>query len=662
MSWKDVSLKWKFAVGFGLLVLMLTVIGWRSVSGIGGIVGNAEEVIEGNKLKGEFLQKVIDHLNWGNTVNEFLNDESVTELNVQTDPKKCGFGKWYYSDARKHAEEFVPAIAPLLKSIEEPHDRLHQSAVTIKDMFVPVDREMGAYLREKKVDHLDWLNTINVELLNPATVRIDAEADCHKCGFGKWLYSESVMELRKKDPGFDAAVAQVYDPHEALHATVTDINNALAMGDRADALRVYNDMTRPLAVETLAAIDGVIGWHDEKLAQQDKARQVYAQETLPALETVRNTLGKIKDVVNDNIMTDEVMLKEASATRMNVIIGVTIAVPLAILLAVVIARGIIGPLRRGMGYVARIAEGDLTVDVEVDRDDEVGRMNASLAKMVDGLRSVVSGVRSGAENVSSGSQELSASSQTVSQGVTEQAASVEEVAASMEQVLGNIQRSTEGAKKTGSIAKSAAADAEQSGRIVGETVEAMKQIAEKISVIEEIARQTNLLALNAAIEAARAGEAGKGFAVVAAEVRKLAENSGTAAGEIAELSGSSMEVATRAGEMIDKLVPRIQETADLVQDIVTSGVEQEAGAEQVNRAVQQLEAAIQGNASASEELASTSEELAAQSEQLQATMEWFRVSGGSPRSGAVSAQAKPRALPAASEPEDEMDEDDFERF
>jgi methyl-accepting chemotaxis protein len=161
---------------------------------------------------------------------------------------------------------------------------------------------------------------------------------------------------------------------------------------------------------------------------------------------------------------------------------------------------------------------------------------------------------------------------------------------------------------------------------VADAVTAMKQIAEKIGIIEEIARQTNLLALNAAIEAARAGEHGKGFAVVAAEVRKLAERSQTAAAEISQLSGSSVDVAERAGSMLAKLVPDIQKTAELVQEISASSKEQAGGADQINGAIQQLNHVVQQNAGAAEEMASTAEELSSQADQLQSTIAFFNVS------------------------------------
>ena len=237
----------------------------------------------------------------------------------------------------------------------------------------------------------------------------------------------------------------------------------------------------------------------------------------------------------------------------------------------------------------------------------------------------VADLRAAGGNVAAGSQQLSASSEEMSQGATEQAAAAEEASSSMEQMSSNIRQNADNAGHTERLALQSAADAREGGKAVQETVTAMREISGKISIIEEIARQTNLLALNAAIEAARAGEHGKGFAVVASEVRKLAERSQFAAAEIGKLSTTSVQVAERAGDMLSRIVPDIQKTAELVQEISAACREQDQGAEQINKAIQQLDQVIQQNAMASEEMASTSEELSAQADQLQDIVSFFTV-------------------------------------
>jgi methyl-accepting chemotaxis protein len=268
-----------------------------------------------------------------------------------------------------------------------------------------------------------------------------------------------------------------------------------------------------------------------------------------------------------------------------------------------------------------ISNGNLTVTIR-ERSPQDKLMQA-LGSMVSGLTQTVSDIRAIAGEVSAASQSISTASIQVSKGASAQAAAAEEASSSMEEMVSNIKQNADNAQQTDKIANKSAKDAQESGKSVLEAVAAMKEIANKISIIEEIARQTNLLALNAAIEAARAGEHGKGFAVVAAEVRKLAERSQKAAGEINQLSANTLKVSEKSGEMLDKLVPDIQRTAELVQEITAASKEQDTGAEQINKALQQLEQVIQQNASASEEMASTTEELTGQSDQLVSALAFF---------------------------------------
>ncbi|UFS71431.1 methyl-accepting chemotaxis protein [Geomonas sp. RF6] len=281
-----------------------------------------------------------------------------------------------------------------------------------------------------------------------------------------------------------------------------------------------------------------------------------------------------------------------------------------------------------------------------------------------------------AGRLGSGSHELSSNAGQMSQGASEQAAAAEEASSSMEQMSSNIRQNADNAAQTEKIAVKSAEDAKEGGQAVEATVLAMKEIASKINIIEEIARQTNLLALNAAIEAARAGEHGKGFAVVASEVRKLAERSQRAAAEISQLSANSVGIAVKAGDLLAKIVPDIQKTAELVQEISASSREQDSGAEQINKAIQQLDQIIQQNASAAEEMSSTAEELSVQAVQLQRAIAFFKAKGdssqeisGRPRTTARVAAAGPGAAakrvatlrPKARGTELAMDEE-FERF
>ncbi|MDA8233185.1 MAG: methyl-accepting chemotaxis protein [Magnetospirillum sp.] len=301
-----------------------------------------------------------------------------------------------------------------------------------------------------------------------------------------------------------------------------------------------------------------------------------------------------------------------------------------------------GNLRATANVADEIAKGNLTVQAR--RLSDKDGLGIALETMLERLRSVVAEAAGAADNVSAGSQQLSASAEELSQGANEQASAAEEASASMEQMASNIKQNADNASQTEKIARQSAKDAQASGQAVTKAVDAMQTIAEKIMIVQEIARQTDLLALNAAVEAARAGEHGKGFAVVASEVRKLAERSQAAATEISGLSTGSVKVAQEAGQMLAKLVPDIQRTAELVEEISAACREQDIGADQINQAIQQLDKVTQQNSAASEEMASTSDELAGQAEQLQKTISYFRLGNAQAGEGDRLA-AQPRKAP-----------------
>ena len=352
-----------------------------------------------------------------------------------------------------------------------------------------------------------------------------------------------------------------------------------------------------------------------------------------SITEARQVANELDAAVEELITLSKQQLDEADAaadatyqSTSTIMIGLSAgAVLIGLVAAFWISMSISRGLQRATLAVRQVAEGDLTSTVQITTRDEIGEMLGHVNSMIERLRDVVGDALSASDNVSSGSQELSASSEQLSQGATEQASSAEEASASMEEMAANIKQNADNAAQTEKIARQSAKDAETSGEAVGRAVGAMRTIAEKISIVQEIARQTDLLALNAAVEAARAGEHGKGFAVVASEVRKLAERSQAAAAEISALSSDTVSVATEAGEMLNRLVPDIRKTAELVAEISAACREQDIGAAQINEAIQQLDKVTQTNAGASEEMSATSEELASQAEELQASIAFFKV-------------------------------------
>jgi methyl-accepting chemotaxis protein len=497
------------------------------------------------------------------------------------------------------------------------------------------------------------------------------------------------MELKEKESAVRHFKAEVESFEKLNHKVDEEIKVAEHIAELAIKASHGAEAVKEFE-HVLSALQQI---EQEHAGFAEHAEQVFVMLVEGKLDVIESAIEKVEaeeDQLNKELveLTHEVgkftqaASKTAALHEKEAITVLMVLVAVSILFGLVISFMVSRSIMAQLGaeppaildIAEKIANGDLQSEVVHGKGEVLGVL-AAMISMRNKLVSVITEVNNSSTALAAASQQVSGTAQSLSQGVSEQAASVEETSASIEQMGASINQNSENARVTDGIATESSNAAKEGGESVIATVQAMKDIAGKITIIEDIAYQTNMLALNAAIEAARAGEHGKGFAVVAAEVRKLAERSQVAASEISDLTGNSVKVAENAGGLLEKMVPDIARTAELVQEITAASEEQAGGVGQITSAMQQLDQVTQQNAAASEELAATAEEMRGQSQSLIEMIGFFRLpehDSATQRSGAATGAAslsvngsEPHQSAEYREPASKVsaiDEKKFERF
>lgn len=674
---KNLKLGVKIGGGFILVLLLTAFIAWVGWSNTGAIVDRVDKAEDVNNMvksissarqseKNFIMRSDVAWKGWSDTKKvdkvDKTDDVSIMRPDIRYSKevgeainelkKQAGVTKAKFEEAgNKQKMDSVLQEADKYEAAFNTFRDLHKKKVEVEKSMVLNARKIEAIadnLRKNQIEQCQKLIGLNADRKKTQIALENAEkAEM----IVKWL-----LQARRHEKNYvirkdDEYITKVDVNADKIIAAASTLKVGLTtQEDKKNAEEIINE-TKAYKASFATFI--------KDTEDQNKAEEIMLSSARSAQAECDKAKADQKKKMNERI---------ALANRL--IIGFSLgAIALGLLLAFLITLSVTDPVNKTLKLAKSVATGDLTAQIDVDQKDEIGDMVEAIKQMMVNLREVVSSVQSAIGNVATGSQEMSSSAEELSQGSTEQAASVEEISSSIEQMSSNARQNSENSSHTESIALRSAGEMLRGSKAVFEAVDAMKIIASKISIIEEIARQTDLLALNAAIEAARAGEHGRGFAVVASEVRKLAERSQSAAKEIGEMSVSSVRVSSDAGNLLKEVMPEIQKTAELVQEISAASSEQTLGAEQVNKAIQQLDQVVQQNAAASEELAATAEELNAQSERLKEIIAFFRVDGnlggfskGKVQTGIISHSSPDSRIPEPVSFSDEESKNGLEHF
>ncbi len=615
MTWRNFSVGMKLTIGFGAVLFLLLVITTFSFKGFKNVEHASEHEHELAEEDRFILLKTMDHLNWASNLGDLVFKDTVNQINIQTDHTKCGFGKWLYGEGAHHLGEENRAIGDLLGKIKEPHERLHKSSIEILDTYIDFDLSLDALLADRWIDHLSWLKNLNQAVMFDETFK--GGLDHTQCAFGKWYYSYNTS-----DKTFKKLLDTWEKPHADLHRSAREIVQLLEDGDRFGAEKIYEQKTISALEQVADSYENTMAYIDEMVKKKNQTSEIFNTKTTPALTETQTILDDIRNRLASDMSEADLFLDEtiSGTIRLTVVLSF-LAICVGVVVALIITRSIKNPVTKGMEFANLLAKGDLTSQIEVNQNDEIGQLCGSMNTMATNLREKFTQISQGVETISSASTALSAVSEQMSAGAEqtsgksnmvassaeEMSANMNTVAAASEEAATNIQMVASASEEMSATVSEIAANTDKGRETTEEAVSLAKIVSQRVGelgqsatdvgkvteTITEISEQTNLLALNATIEAARAGEAGKGFAVVANEIKELAKQTAEATQDI-KVKLESIQTSTGGTVTeINKIEEVITNTNDIVTTISTALSEQSAATQEIAGNVNQAAQGIQ---------------------------------------------------------------------
>ena len=558
MRWNDIRIEHKMKTNAACMITLLLVIGVWAIYGLSSVVEDGMEVADGNALQGELLQREVDHLNWSKAVATFLGDNQVNELNVQLDHTKCGFGKWYYGQGRKQAEQLLPELGLSLQEIEAPHKNLHESARAIQKTYKPADMELPAFLTRKELDHVAWTSKIQDAII-AARKSVGVELDHTKCSFGQFLYGEKGAEMAAADKVLAHLLETVEGPHKKLHANGGAIDASLADGNVRKATAIYRDEVLPVLADVRALLNKMQVRAEQNLQGRMQAEQIYAGETQKHLSRVQTLLRGMTELARDNILSEDQMITNARNTRMAVIILGLVAIAAALALAYFISRSITVPIEETVRINKKVALGDLTVVIEDERKDEIGDMLTSMKEMVANLKDTADLAEQLARGDLNVEARILSDKDVLGQSLARMIESLKSTAMEAEQIAGgDLTVEVQLLSDRDELGISLQAMVKKLRQVIGDVQAAVDQVA---GGSQELSSSSQVVSQGASEQAASVEEISTSMEELSSTVANTADN----ARETANIAGKSAENAEKGGQAVVETVNAMQNIADKIE-------------------------------------------------------------------------------------------------
>jgi methyl-accepting chemotaxis protein len=625
MKWRNLRIRTKLSLASGTVIILLLSIGAFALFNINSIGDSA------SGLSDKYLPLTILSNNISNTTQKALYaqkgfSKSYEQSFIEEEKKHIDSLKIYIEEAKQMANTFSD-LTELTTVIESTEKAINDFTSSITET-----EQIG----QKIVQNHERLQQLRIEIITEGNNYIASQRDLINYSLRTGVNPNVLRDYFHK---IEIMQSSLLKTNEALFYILKakSEGNIQSLASASENLNQIDEQITGLQKITRRVADndklsliknsvtGSISALYENTALYNKLIDVNKVES-DASTTIISAYNSLTDQSISNTKTSAnqtVTIVDASSKA--VVIGLIITIIVSLIFANFITRSVTKSIKKGVAFAKQVASGDLEANIDLNQKDEIGQFAVALQEMVEKLRNIIHEVLESANSITEASLSINSNAQMMSQGANEQASAAQQVSSSMEEMVANIHQNTENSKQTEKISINAATGVKKGADTTLVAVDSMRKIAEKISIINDIAFQTNILALNAAVEAARAGEHGRGFAVVAAEVRKLAERSKVAAEQIDQLSKSGVSVSESAGQQLQAIVPEIENTAKLIQEITSASLEQNAGAEQINHAIQQLNMVTQQNAAASESMATSAEQLSEQASKLKEVIAFFKI-------------------------------------